>query len=77
MITIAVDYDNIINLLQAILPIAKALDPLVKLIPAKKTTIIGIDAGVHLGAAVIGGLRSTASFKKIIGSSFQTQTPPN
>lgn len=62
------DYDNIINLLQGLTIIAKALVPIVKLLPADCTTIVAAGSGAHLGAAVIGGLPADVTFKKILGN---------
>lgn len=67
VITVAVEYDNIINVLQGLLGIAKALRPIVQLLPAEKTTVVAAGAGAHLGSAVIGGLAKNIKFKKIIG----------
>lgn len=68
MITIAVDYDNIINLLQGLTIIAQNLVPIIELLPPDLTTIVAGGAGAHLGAAVIGGLPEGVKFKKIIGN---------
>lgn len=67
MITIGVEYDNVINLLQGLTIIAKSLVPIIELLPADCTTIVAAEAGAHLGAAVIGGLPKDVTFKKIIG----------
>lgn len=73
VITVAVEYDNIINVLQGLLGIAKALRPIVQLLPAESTTIVAAGAGAHLGAAVIGGLPKNVTFKKIIGKAEKLQ----
>lgn len=71
VITISVDYDNIINLLQGLTIIAKALVPIIQLLPAECTTIVAAGSGAHLGSAVIGGLPADVTFKKIYGKSAQ------
>lgn len=53
--------------MQGLLGIAKALGPIVQLLPAESTTVVAAGAGAHLGAAVIGGLPKNIKFKKIIG----------
>lgn len=63
----AVEYDNIINLLQGLLGISKALVPIVELLPAEHTIVVGAEAGAHLGSAIIGGLPKNIKFKKIFG----------
>lgn len=75
VITVGVEYDNIINVLQGLTIIAKSLVPIVKLLPAEHTTIVAAGAGAHLGSAIIGGLPKNIKFKKIIGKFVKIQKP--
>lgn len=67
VITVHVDVDNLINLLQAAADLAKLLLPIFKALPVARTSIIAAGVGAHLGAAVLGQLPVNIQVQQIIG----------